>query len=237
MPWIWWCLERCWDCNCAGLSSTWTQCGVQRLSHDQENGRDMTWPISPLDQIFYEHGVKMGTLTATKKGPVTFPARTLGVDWPLGHIRRSLHSRCLALAQSQVGIGLSYLLYLFVVLYLIYSLHGRHQPKLDSNLFLWYGSWGNICVAPWICWTDAFTGFRWHLLTSLHCHLLGFGLDLLSPKEDSFALHETVLPRLALPAFLVNRKLLWQDQACLYAKTLDPCALSQIAVVSDEALL
>lgn len=70
MPWIWWCLERCWDCNCAGLSSTWTQCGVQRLSHDQENGRDMTWPISPLDQIFYEHGVKMGTLTATKKGPV-----------------------------------------------------------------------------------------------------------------------------------------------------------------------
>ena len=114
MPWIWWCLERCWDCNCAGLSSTWTQCGVQRLSHDQENGRAMTWPISPLDQIFYEHGIKMGTLTATKKGPVTFPARTLGVDWPLGHIRRSLHSRCLALAQSQVGIGLSYLLYLFV---------------------------------------------------------------------------------------------------------------------------
>ena len=128
-------------------------------------------------------------------------------------------------------------LYLFVVLYLIYSLHGRHQPKLDSNLFLWYGSWGNICVAPWICWTDAFTGFRWHLLTSLHCHLLGFGLDLLSPKEDSFALHETVLPRLALPAFLVNREWLWQDQACLYAKTLDPCALSQIGVVSDEALL
>ena len=249
MPWIWWWLERCWDCNCAGLSSTWTQCGVQRLSHDQENGRDMTWPISPLDQIFYEHGVKMGTLTATKKGPVTFPARTLGVDWPLGHIRRSLHSRCLALAQSQVDIGLSYLLYLFVsfccaLLNLQPPWPASTETLIQTyliwtvtSMFLWYGSWGNICVAPWICWTDAFTGFRWHLLTSLHCHLLGFGLDLLSPKEDSFALHETVLPRLALPAFLVNRELLWQDQACLYAKTLDPCALSQIAVVSDEALL
>ena len=47
---------------------------AEAFSYDQENGRD------PLDKIFYEHGVKMGTLTATKKGPVTFPARTLGVD-------------------------------------------------------------------------------------------------------------------------------------------------------------
>ena len=109
--------------------------------------------------------------------------------------------------------------------------------SMNFNVSLIWKLGENMCVAPWICWTDAFTGFRWHLLTSLHCHLLGFGLDLLSPKEDSFALHETVLPRLALPAFLVNREWLWQDQACLYAKTLDPCALSQIGVVSDEALL
>ena len=253
MPWIWWCLERCWDCNCAGLSSTWTQCGVQRLSHDQENGRDMTWPISPLDQIFYEHGVKMGTLTATKKGPVA-ASDVSGQDFGRWLTTWSHQAKP---PQSLLGARTKSSRYWFVlpVVSFCCTLLNLQPPwpastetliqtyliwtvtSMNFNVSLIWKLGENICVAPWICWTDAFTGFRWHLLTSLHCHLLGFGLDLLSPKEDSFALHETVLPRLALPAFLVNREWLWQDQACLYAKTLDPCALSQIGVVSDEALL
>ena len=158
MPWIWWCLERCWDCNCAGLSSTWTQCGVQRLSHDQENGRDMTWPISPLDQIFYEHGVKMGTLTATKKGPVA-ASDVSGQDFGRWLTTWSHQAKP---PQSLLGARTKSSRYWFVVPVVSFccTLLNLQPPWPAStetliqtyliwtvtSMFLWYGSWGKTFV-------------------------------------------------------------------------------------------